>query len=119
TGVINQYYWYRLRAEVGSRSIHSSLHYFPDHNVGSIENISGAAVLASSQHRQKADQFVKFLVSRTGQEFLAHSYDFEYPSRPGVAPNPQLPPISSLSPARLGAVKLGNDQAAVQLIQRA
>jgi iron(III) transport system substrate-binding protein len=119
TGVINQYYWYRLRAELGTGGIHSSLHYFPHHNVGSIENISGAAVLRSSQHRQRAEEFVKFLVSHTGQKILSRSYDFEYPARPGVAPNPQLPPISSLSPARLGAVKLGNDQAAVQLIQRA
>lgn len=74
------------------------------------------AVLASSKHLQEADEFAKFLVSRAGQEILAHSYDFEYPARPGVAPNPQLPPISALSPARLGVVKLGNDQAAAQLI---
>ncbi len=119
TGVINHYYWYRLRLELGSGAIHSSVYYFPNHNVGSIENISGVAVLASSKHPQEANEFARFLVSRAGQEILAHGYDFEYPARPGVAPNPQLPPISALSPAKLGAVKLGNDQAAAQLIQSA
>ena len=29
TGVINQYYWYRLRLELGSSSMHSSVYYFP------------------------------------------------------------------------------------------
>ncbi len=119
TGVINHYYWYRLRLEIGASAIHSSVYYFPNHNVGSIENISGVAVLASTKHPQASDAFASFLVSATGQQILAHSYDFEYPARPGVAPNPQLPPISSLSPASLGVVALGNDQAAVQLIQQA
>jgi hypothetical protein len=54
-----------------------------------------------------------------GQQILARSYDFEYPARPGIAPNSQLPPLSSLSPARLGVVRLGNDQAAAKLIQDA
>jgi iron(III) transport system substrate-binding protein len=119
TGVINHYYWYRLRLEIGAGAMHSAVNYFSNHNVGSIENISGVAVLASSRHPQEADAFAKFVVSRDGQEILARGDDFEYPARPGVAPNPQLPPISALSPARLGAVRLGNDQAAAQLIQRA
>ena len=28
TGVINQYYWYRLRLELGKKAIHSALYYF-------------------------------------------------------------------------------------------
>lgn len=119
TVVINQYYWYRLRLELGSSSMHSSVYYFPGHNVGSVENISGVAVLASSHRRREANAFVDFLVSAAGQQILAHSYDFEYPARPGVAPNPALPPLSSISPATLGAVALGNDQAAAKLIQQA
>ncbi len=50
TGIINHYYWYRLRLEVGRRAMHSTLYFFPDDDVGSIENISGAGVLASSGH---------------------------------------------------------------------
>ena len=59
-GIVNQYYWYRLRLELGNAATHSKLHYFPGHDVGSIENISGAAVLASSHHRQDAQAFVRF-----------------------------------------------------------
>lgn len=118
TGVINHYYWYRLRTEIGSSGMHSAVYYFPGHNVGSIENISGVAVLKTSKHPQLASAFAKFLVSEPGQRILAQGDDFEYPARPGVAANSQLPPLSSLSPATLGVVKLGNDQAAAKLIQQ-
>lgn len=118
-GVVNQYYWYRLRLEVGNGDVHSKLYYFPGHDVGSIENVSGAAVLATSKHRQAAEAFVQFIISPVGQRILARNYDFEYPARPGIAPNPALPPLGSISPATLSATELGTDQKASQLIQQA
>jgi iron(III) transport system substrate-binding protein len=118
TGVINHYYWYRLRTEIGQGAMHSAVYYFPDHNVGSVENISGVAVLKTSKHPQLADRFADFLVSAAGQRIISQGDDFEYPARPGIAANPQLPPLSGLAPARLSVVKLGNDQAAAKLIQQ-
>src|SRR5579875_383180 len=53
-GIINQYYWYRLRLEQGAANTHSRLYFFPNHDVGGIENISGAAVLASSHDKTDA-----------------------------------------------------------------
>jgi iron(III) transport system substrate-binding protein len=116
-GIINHYYWYRLRLEVGASGMHSSLYFFPDHNVGSLENISGAAVLKTSKHPQEAQELVKFLLSPTAQEILAHGYDFEYPLRPGIKPNPQITPLTEITPAELSPTVLGNDQQASQLIQ--
>jgi iron(III) transport system substrate-binding protein len=116
-GIINHYYWYRLRLEVGASGMHSALYFFPNHNVGSLENISGAAVLKSSKHPQEAQEFVKFLLSPTAQEILAHGYDFEYPLRLGVKPNPQITPLTKITPAELSPTVLGNDQQAAQLIQ--
>jgi iron(III) transport system substrate-binding protein len=118
-GLVNQYYWYRLRLQVGQGGIHSTLYYFRDHDPGSIENIAGAAVLASSKHQQNAQRLVQFITSAAGQRILAGAYDFEYPARPGVAPNPALPPLSSISLATLSPAALGTDQTAVQLIQQA
>jgi iron(III) transport system substrate-binding protein len=117
TGVINHYYWFRLRQELGKSAIHSSLYFFPNHNVGSLENISGAAVLASSKHPREAQEFVRFLASSTGQEILAHGLDYEYPTRTAVTPNPQLPSLATIAPAILNPNTLGNDQQAAQLIQ--
>ena len=70
-GVINQYYWYRLRREIGARAIHCALYYFPNSDAGSAVTVSGAAVLASSRHRRNAERFVAFLVSRASQRLIS------------------------------------------------
>jgi iron(III) transport system substrate-binding protein len=116
-GIINHYYWYRLRLEVGASGMHSDLYFFPNHNVGSLANISGAAVLKTSKHPSEAQAFVKFLLSPTAQEILAHGYDFEYPTRSGIKPNPQITPLSEIEPATFSAAALGNDQEAAQLVE--
>lgn len=117
TGIINHYYWYRLRLEEGAQAVHSALYYFPDRNVGSLENVSGAAVLKTSKHEAQAQAFVRFLVSPAAEHILARGYDFEYPTRPGVAPNPQLTPLARIAPDALNPQALGNDQQAAQLVQ--
>jgi iron(III) transport system substrate-binding protein len=118
-GLVNQYYWFRLQLEIGASGMHSALYYFPDGNVGSIENISGAAVVAGTSHRTAAEAFVAFLVSPTGQRIIAGSYDFEYPARPGVPANHLLRPLTSISSTSLSVIDLGNDKAAAKLIQQA
>jgi iron(III) transport system substrate-binding protein len=119
SGLINHYYWYRLRVELGARAMHSALYFFGHHNAGSVVNISGAAILASSTHRGNADAFLRFVVSAAGQRLIAHGYDFEYPARAGIAANPALPPLRTVAKATFSATALGNDQAAVTLIQQA
>jgi iron(III) transport system substrate-binding protein len=117
-GIINQYYWYRLQLELGTDT-HSKLYFFPNRDVGGIENISGAAVVASSSHKSAAQQFVSFLVSEQGQRILASGDTFEYPARPGVAANKVLAPLSQVNPAVINVVKLGNDLPAASLLQQA
>jgi iron(III) transport system substrate-binding protein len=118
-GVINQYYWYRLRLEVGASGMHSALYYFSHGDVGSITNISGIGVLASSRHRELAERFIAFLVSKSAQEILARSDDYEYPARADVAANPALPPLSAVPHATLSVAALGTDAEASRLIQQA
>jgi iron(III) transport system substrate-binding protein len=118
-GVINQYYWYRLQLEIGASNMKSRLYFFPHQDIGSTENISGAAVLASSVHKTAALKFLAFLVSPQGQDLIASGDDFEYPARTGVNPSPKLPPLGSLEPATISVTKLGNDLSASTLIQQA
>ncbi len=117
TGLINQYYWYRLQLELGKKAMHSRLYYFPRKNVGSITNVSGAAVLDSSKHPEEAEQFVNFLVSPAAQKIIAASDDFEYPARPSVPPNAALPPLASIAHASLSMRALGTHKQAAALIQ--
>jgi iron(III) transport system substrate-binding protein len=117
-GVVNQYYWFRLRLELGPSNMRSSLYYFPNANVGSLMNISGAGVLASSKHRTNAQRFVAFLASPAAQRILARSDDFEYPVVPSISANAALPPLTTLTPAVLGVKRLGDDTEAAKLLQQ-
>ncbi len=119
TGIINQYYWYRLRLEVGAKGIHSALHYFPGDDPGSVVNISGAGVLATSKHQADAEKFVAFLVSKKAQQIITHGDDFEYPARLGVPQNPAEPPFDSIAHTSISVASLGDDVDAATLIEKA
>ena len=118
-GLINQYYWYRLQTELGAANTHSRVYYFPNRDIGGIENISGAAVLASSSHKAAAEKLVSFLVSAQAEQIIATGDTYEYPVRPGIAPNSQLTPLTQVNPAILSVVSLGNDLPAASLLQQA
>jgi iron(III) transport system substrate-binding protein len=115
-GIVNQYYWYRLRLEAGAQAVHSRILFFGNQDPGSVVNISGAAVLASSKHRDLAERFVAFLVSPAGQRILARGDDFEYPARPGIAPNAMLPPLAGVAHTTYGVAQLGNGREAAKLV---
>jgi iron(III) transport system substrate-binding protein len=117
-GIANQYYWYRLRLEQGAAATRSRLHFFPNHDVGSIANVSDAAVLGSSTHKSAAERFVDFLVSADAEQILASGDDFEYPARPGVSANAALPPLAQIDPAQLSIAALGDDRPAAALLQQ-
>ncbi|HJY73938.1 MAG TPA: extracellular solute-binding protein, partial [Streptosporangiaceae bacterium] len=55
-GLINEYYWYRLRAEIGASAMHSQLAYFAPRDPGYVIDVSGAAVLKSSKHQAAAQK---------------------------------------------------------------
>lgn len=119
-GLINHYYWYRLRAGLGAGAMHSALHYFAPGDPGYVLNVSGAGILASSTHQAAAQKFLAFLISAAGQRIITQSDSFEYPLRPGVAANSQLPPLSSLHPDPADTIaKLGDGSTALQLLQQA
>jgi iron(III) transport system substrate-binding protein len=117
-GLINHYYWFRLRAEIGASAMHSALHYYAAGDPGNLVNVSGAAVLKSSSHQAAAQRFLAFLVSRTGQETIAHSHSYEYPLRPGIAPAQGLRPFADLEPSPLTPAELGDGSQALALEQK-
>jgi iron(III) transport system substrate-binding protein len=117
-GIINHYYWYRLRDEVGQSAIHSALHYYAPHDPGYLLNVSGAAVLKSSRQQAAAQKFVAFIVSRAGQEILAHSHSYEYPIGSGVLTAQPLKPFDQLQPAPVTIEDLGNGHAPLELEQK-
>jgi len=117
--LINHYYFYRLRAEVGAGSVNAKIAYFAPGDPGYVQNISGAAILKSSHHQAAAQAFLSFMTSEAGQNVLAHSESFEYPIHPGVAANPELTPLSQLRPTPFTPAELGTGLDAKALLQQA
>jgi iron(III) transport system substrate-binding protein len=118
-GVINQYYWYRERAEIGASKIHSAIAYFAQGDVGYVLDVSGAAVLKSSGNQTDAQKFLAFLVSKQGQEIIAHSDSFEYPIGSGVTTAQPETPFGQLKPNPITIKALGDGSTALALLQQA
>jgi iron(III) transport system substrate-binding protein len=118
-GLINQYYWYRERAQVGASGMHSAIAYFAPHDVGYVVNVSGAAVLRSSTHQKAAQRFLAFLTSVQGQEIIAHSDSFEYPIASGVTTAEPETPFAALQPNDITIAELGTGAEAIKLLQEA
>jgi iron(III) transport system substrate-binding protein len=116
-GLVDHYYWYRERDEVGKGNTHSALHYFAPRDPGMLVDVSGAAVLKSSKHSADAQRFLAYLVSKPAQTIIATSESYEYPLRPGVVNHKVLRPLSSIVPARVSAGELGDGKAALEMLQ--
>ena len=116
-GVINQYYWYRQRAQSGPGGTHSDIAYFAPGDVGYVLNVSGAGVLKSSTHHREAQRFLAFLTSVQGQEILAHSDSFEYPIASGVTTARPETPFHALQPNGITIAELGTGAEAIKLLQ--
>jgi iron(III) transport system substrate-binding protein len=121
-GVINQYYWYRLKAEIGASAMHSQLAYFAPRDPGYVIDVSGAAVLKSSKHQEAAQKFLAFLVSKQGQEIIARAsgneQSYEYPLADGVTTSAPETPFSQLQPNSITIADLGDGSAAIALLRQ-
>jgi iron(III) transport system substrate-binding protein len=118
-GLINQYYWYRLDAEVGKSNDHSQVMHLAAADPGYVLDISGAGVLASSKHKALADQLVAYLTSKAGQDVIDHSISFELPIASGVVSTQPEPPLAQLQPNPITIAELGDGQAAIKLLHEA
>src|SRR5271163_4061396 len=120
TGIINNYYWARLRMEKGADNMKSALHHFAGGDVGGLMNISGAAALKSSRNQAAAQKFLAFLVSKPAQELVSKlDITFEYPLASGVAANSLLKPMTELQPPALTLKQIGDDRDAAALLTEA
>jgi iron(III) transport system substrate-binding protein len=110
-GVIYHYYYFRDQASTKEISGNTSLFYFKHQDPGAFVSISGGGVLASSKKKDKAQQFLKFITGKTGQEVLENGTSFEYPVASGVPANKVLVPLADLqapnvNPSDLNATKV-------------
>jgi iron(III) transport system substrate-binding protein len=117
-GLIDHYYYYRTRDEVGASKLGARLHYFRAGDAGALVDVSGAAVLASSKHSKDAQRFLAYLVSKPGQEIIARSESYEYPLGSGVSSRRDIRPFSQLRPPDIGVEDLGDGREALKALEQ-
>ncbi len=121
-GIVNQYYWYRMRAELGVSNTKAQIAYFVAGDPGYVVDVSGAAIVKSSSHQAAAQKFLAYLVSPQAQEIIANpakSISFEYPIAAGVTTQAGETPFSQLKPYSITVAKLGTGTAAITLMRQA
>ena len=84
-GIIYHYYWFRDQANTKEGSGNTALHYFKNDDPGAFVSLSGGGVLKSSKKAEQAQQFIKFVTGKAGQEVLEKGTSFEYPVASGVS----------------------------------
>jgi iron(III) transport system substrate-binding protein len=117
-GVINHYYWYRLRKE-SDATMKSAIQFLAPQDPGYLIDVSGAGVLRSSKHQGEAQKLLAFLVSKSGEAVLAKGVSYEYPLGSHAAASPELRPFVQLQPDPLSISDLGDGSGAVKLLQEA
>lgn len=109
-GVIYHYYWFGDQAKTGENSNNVTLHYFKNEDPGAFVSVSGGGVLKSSDKQEAAQQFLKFITGKSGQEILQNGTSFEYPVGSDVPANSALVPLSELQAPTVDPAKLNSPQ---------
>lgn len=117
-GIIYHYYWYGDRAESGTNSRNTELHFFPNKDPGGFVSVSGLGTLKSSKNAAEAQTLLRYMTGSGGQQLLADSTALEYSLNEAVKPNPKLKPLSELSIPDVDLATLNGPQI-IALMQQA
>jgi iron(III) transport system substrate-binding protein len=114
-GLINHYYVAEAVAEEGE-DYPVGVFFPPNGDVGSLVNVSGAAILETTERQDEARRFIDYLLSRAGQEYFAEVTK-EYPLAAGVRPDPALAPFDEIQTPQIDLADLAGLQETVKLLQ--
>lgn len=127
-GIANQYYYYRIRAELSASSVHCDISYFAPRDPGYVIDISGIALLKSAPHKSEALDFIRFLLSKKAQQLIGgyrvnnlQSISYEYPIDAGVSISKTEgeTPFSQLQPYPITITELADGHQARSLLKEA
>ncbi|MGH9178957.1 MAG: iron ABC transporter substrate-binding protein, partial [Acidimicrobiales bacterium] len=116
-GLVNHYYLYN---EFKERPDAHVANFYPgqqEGGEGTFVNVAGVAIMAGTDNRPAAEQFVRFLLGEEAQQYFREETS-EYPLRAGVDPIPELPPLGQLRTIDVPLTQLGRDlEGTVQLLK--
>lgn len=109
-GVLYHYYSFVDQAQTGENSKNVGLHYFKNQDPGAFVSVSGGAVLASSKKQAQAQQFLKSITGKEGQQVLQNGDSFEYTVGSDVPANSKLVPLKDLQAPSVDPAKLNSEK---------
>ena len=113
-GFVNHYYLYRFITEEGE-SFPARNYFLPSGGAGSLVMVAGAGVLASSDDKEIAHKFLRFILSPVAQQYFA-TQTHEYPLVDGVRTHPTLVSLNKLHPTSIDLADLTDLQGTVRLL---
>jgi len=112
-GLVNHYYLLQFRDE--DPDIDAENHFFEAGDVGALVNVAGAGILDSSDQPDLAEEFIRYLLSETGQTYFA-TETYEYPLIEDVDPIEGLIPLDELEPPDLDLSNLDDLEGTLALM---
>ncbi|MGA0065061.1 MAG: iron ABC transporter substrate-binding protein [Ilumatobacteraceae bacterium] len=116
-GLINHYYLYEKISKEGANAVVAKNHYLRDGDAGSLVNVAGAGILATSANPAGAQAFIDYMLSQGGQEYFANT-TFEYPLVAGVPTSVEIPALSELNAPAIDLADLKSLEATQELLVR-
>ena len=112
-GLINHYYVAEAQAEDPDYPVKV---HFPPKDLGSLINVAGVGVLASTKYKAQAIKFVRQMLSSETQHYFADSSK-EYPVIASVPPPKELTPLTEIPSPKIDLAKLGDLQGTLKLLR--
>ena len=114
-GLVNHYYLHRFLQEEGDTF--GARNYHPtEGGPGSLVLVAGAGILKTSQNRENAEKFLKFMLSTVGQQYFA-GQTYEYPLVEGVKTNRLLTPLEEINKPQVDMADLADLEGTQRLLR--
>jgi iron(III) transport system substrate-binding protein len=112
---INHYYVAQAEAEEGD-DYPVEAYFPPGGDIGSLINVAGVGLLASSDQREETLQLIEFLLGAEAQEFFTESSK-EYPLAGKVETDPNLVPLDEIEQPDIGLSALDDLPGTLELLE--
>lgn len=113
-GITNHYYMHNLLKDTPDLNLVQVV--FPEGDAGSLVNVAGAGVLATSDQKGLAQRLILFLLGNEAQTYFTQETS-EYPLVAGIEPNADLIPLESIVQPELDLSDLDDLQATLEVIE--
>jgi iron(III) transport system substrate-binding protein len=114
-GFVNHYYLFQFLAERGESF--PVRNYHPrSGDVGAMVNIAGVGIVDTSDNKDAAEAFVRFLLRESSQQYF-NTETNEYPLSANLTLNPLLVPISQIQTPNVDLTNLDDLDGTLQLLQ--